>query len=58
MRSGVQAGSNVSVTATRSTPGTRITAVRTHSGMTSWIGQPGAVSVMVIATTWSCTHTS
>lgn len=58
IRSGVHGGSNVSVTSTRSTPGTRSTALRTHSGMTSWIGQPGAVSVIVTPTDPGRTCTS
>jgi len=58
IRSGVQGGSNVSVTSTWSTPGTPSTAVRTQSGITSWIGQPGAVSVIVIATAPFRTRTS
>jgi len=50
IRSGVHGGSNVRATSTCSTPGTRSTALRTHSGMRSCTGQPGAVSVMVTAT--------
>ena len=50
MRAGVQGGSNVRDTSTRSTLGIPSTARRTQSTITSWSGQPGAVSVMVMRT--------
>jgi hypothetical protein len=50
IRAGLQGGSKVRVTSTRSTPGTRSAARRTQSAITAWRGQPGAVSVIVIRT--------
>lgn len=50
MRAGVQGGSNVRDTSTCSTPGIPSTARRTQSVITSWSGQPAAVSVIVMRT--------